>query len=74
MDTSKKVYEMTKDISAMSISAKEASRLADQISQMLHLISSFSETAQKIESLSINVKALALDSQGEPTYSRRLDP
>lgn len=64
-ETSRKIFEMTKDISTMSELAKESSRLSDQVSQILALISISPITGDMIESLSIDVKALALESRGK---------
>lgn len=65
LDTSKRIYEMTKNIATMSASTKEAFRLSEQVAQMLQLISTFPDTVMQIQSLSSGVEALTVNSRGE---------
>ena len=64
LDTSRKVLELTKDIAIMSAAAKEASRVSGQVSEILQLIGTLGGTTGAIESLTNDVRLLAVRSQG----------
>lgn len=64
LDTSRKVLELTKNVRIMTASAGEASRVSSQIAEILELVSTFHNTGGSIQSISDDVKALSMRSQG----------
>lgn len=64
LETSRKVLELTKNVRIMTASASEASRVSSQIAEILGLVSTFQSTESSIQSISDNVKALNIRSQG----------
>ena len=49
----------------MAASAQEASRLSEQVTQILKLISTFHTTDMKLGEISHDLRSLALTSQGK---------
>jgi hypothetical protein len=64
LETSRKLFEMTKHISTMSTFATEAIRTADQIQDILMLLSSFSDTVVQIQDITRGVERLENKLQG----------
>ena len=64
LETSRKVLELTKNVGIMTASASEASRVSSQIAEILELVSTFQSTGNSIQSISDDVKALKMKSQG----------
>ena len=65
LDTSRKVYEMTKDISTMCVLAKEASRSLNQIEGVLGLVCSFSDAGRELQDISSGIRRLEMGLQGK---------
>lgn len=53
----------------MTASAQEASRLSEQVVQILKLISTFHKTDSKLDAISDDLRSLAKTSQGEKNVS-----
>jgi hypothetical protein len=64
LDTSRKLFEMTKGMATMSIFAKEALRTSNQVGDILALVSSFSETGGHVENISRGIERLENRLQG----------
>lgn len=69
LDTSRKVYELTKNIAMMTASAQEASKLSEQVTQILKLISSFRDNDVKLDEISREIQSLTQTTQGEVKIS-----
>jgi len=67
LETSRKLFEMTKDISTMSLFAKEAVRTSDQVQDILALVSSFSDTTVQVQGMVHGVQRLESRLQGMVT-------
>ena len=65
LDTSKKIYEMTKDLSTFCALAMEASRTLNQIEDVLKLVTSFSDVEQELEDISSGIKKLEMRLEGK---------
>ena len=75
LDTSRKVLELTKNVHIMTASASEASKVSSQIAEILELVSTFQSTGDSIQSISDDVKALNLRSEGRrPNILRETKP
>ena len=70
LHTARKVLELTRNVGTLSTAATEASKLSTQIVEILALVSTYRDTASTIDSISDNVRMLALESQGR--HSRLL--
>lgn len=68
LDTSRKVYDLTKNISTMAASAQEASKLSEQVIQILKLVSTFQSTTLKLEEVCHDLRSLTKNSQGKTIH------
>ena len=64
LETARKVLELTRDVGTLAEAAREASKVSDQLSDILRLISDYNTTLGTVHSLTQGVEALATRSQG----------